>query len=121
MSIAADAFALLAQMVLFVGGVLVLGFGAWVWSRAIVAAHTARSHSITVQAQADSVDEAERALEEAEQHKQRYYAQATPEDMMESIIAERGYMSTQENEGLAEEAVVPAGGMYVREGEEEPA
>lgn len=125
MTFVAIAFALLGTAILFAGGVAILGFGAWSWCLAISAAHAARSHGITVDAQAETTDDAIAALAEAERFKQRrdpWSSAANEDEMRAAILAERESeaTSTTENEDLDEEPLVPRDEMYVYPaGEEE--
>ena len=59
-----ETYAIIATAVLFVGGVVVLGFGATQWSRAISAAVQARAHGNEAAAQEATMRYAADALEE---------------------------------------------------------
>lgn len=129
----AIATALLGEAVLFVGGVVVLGVGAWVWSRAIGQAHQARYNAVQATILQQGSDVVDHLQEDAEERRARIaYVPPTEDELREAVLAERAAervrarveasaareqqpeFTTQGNEGIEEQPPIPEGGLYHR-------
>lgn len=109
-------FAILA--LLFMGGVVVLGLGAWAWGNAIAAAHRARAHGLTADAQQVVHESARDALGEIDDRRREFggedYRPPADNELVEAILAARNGSTNDDrdittigNEGIEEEPPIP--------------
>ncbi len=104
--------------VLFTAAVVVLAFGAKVWSDAAASAHRARAHGISADEQEQLVEESHAAIDEVRERRPPEESFGpTDAELREATIAEREYTTTA-NEGVEESAVIPPDKMYAPVGDE---
>lgn len=58
------AYEILLATLLFLGGICVLGLGAWIWARAIAEVFRARAHHVAARSAEETYDASEEALSE---------------------------------------------------------
>lgn len=119
MNAALDAYALLVASVLFVGGVVLLGYGGVTYARALSAVMDARVRRVSADAQDETLAASAEALDDLHERRvanRRYESHEAPSDdeLYSQIISEREYTTTG-NEGIEEEVGISPDRMFVRE------
>lgn len=71
MTTLASIIAILAAAVIFVVGVVVLGVGAWMWTRALAEVQRARVHRISADTQEETLESGREALDEIDERRRR--------------------------------------------------
>lgn len=113
---------ILAATILFVGGVALLGLGAWVWARAIADVFRARAHRISADAQEETVEATQDALGELRSRRDEYIEPtdaelraSAREDALQERMMYAGDITTGRNEEVEETPPIPPDSLYVRE------